>query len=79
MTAYLQPGDKIHLAFGIDSDLSYQEKVQQAESNARNLTAQYAKMGVQVVMWTANSVVNHPVVISVIRSAEGCSHLDPAE
>ncbi len=67
MTAYLQPGDKIHLAFGIDSNLTYPEKVKQAESNARTLIAQYADLGVEVVLWSANNVLAHPVVVSVIR------------
>jgi len=70
MTAYLQSGDKIHLAFGIDSDKTYNEKVKQAESDARTLTAQYADLGIEVVMWTASSALNHPVVISVFRSAD---------
>jgi hypothetical protein len=67
MTAYLQPGDKIHLAFGVDSDLPYGDKVKQASENAQALTAQYAFQGIEVVMWTANSQLTHPVVVSVIR------------
>lgn len=69
MTAYLQPGDKIHIAFPItfvtgmiqeDIDLSVAQAHQE-------ITDMYALMDVKVVATSSSITLTHPVVVSVVR------------
>lgn len=69
MTAYLQPGDKIHVAFPItfvtgmiqeDIDLS----VAQAHQEIIDM---YGLMDVEVVATSSSTTLTHPVVVSVVR------------
>jgi hypothetical protein len=78
MTAYLQPGDKIHLAIPVDSNQTRDGILRQAKDSAESYIKDYARMGVEIVIWTANSTLNHPLVVSVIRSPKaGLAQLGP--
>jgi hypothetical protein len=66
MTAYLQAGDKIHLAFTMDPS-----GTRETHLVAAQLTEQYRQWGVSVTHWSASTGVGAPHVVSVVR--EGCS------
>lgn len=72
MTAYLQPGDRIHIAFSIGT-LEYVCTLTPDEVNKRvkafsdELTRMYKLMGVHVIGTTSSTAVDHPVVVSVVR------------
>lgn len=71
MTAYLKPGDKIWLAFGMNSGVTDYEKekgMEQARKDAETFTQVFADLGVTIVNWSANSALTHPVVVAVIRN-----------
>lgn len=69
MTAILQPGDKIHLAFGLGTtDLKGNELHKFAESELQQYVRSYGKQGVQVVQWTASSALTAPVVVAIFRA-----------
>lgn len=93
MTAYLQPGDRIHIAFSIGT-LEYVCTLTPDEVNKRmkafsdELTRMYKLMGVHVIGTTSSTAVDHPVVVSVVRGSqvpeiplmhrpEGGLHWDP--
>jgi hypothetical protein len=67
VTAILRPGDKIHLAFGVDPHVNREMVQQEALIVARNMTEAYAAQGVTIVRWTANTTLSHPVVVAVFR------------
>lgn len=70
VTAYLQPGDTIHLAMPIDGSLW--GDVREAYVNKTNgeMAGFYGSLGVTVSMASYNSGLTHPVVVAVIRSKE---------
>jgi len=61
MTANLQPGDKIFLAFPLNLDGD-------APDLYRFYKNEFAKQGVEVVFWASNSALTHPVVVAVFRN-----------
>ncbi len=67
MTAYLQPGDRIHLAFQASDHPNAAKAEAQVKDDARDFTAAYAQQGVTVETWSANSALTHPVVVAVFR------------
>lgn len=69
MTAYLQPGDKIHIAFPVASGFFEAGELDRivAEVN-RQLTEMYALMGVEVVGTSSSPTLTHPVIVSVVRA-----------
>jgi len=69
MTAYLQPGDQIHIAFPVSGSLYPDAARAEAERTHADLTATYAKLGVTVVTSSANSALTAPVVVAVFRQA----------
>ncbi len=70
MTAYLQPGDKIHIAFGLNGLLSAPEQQKQFNDSFELFKQQYGYHGVKVVVAAGSTSLTHPVIVSVIRSAE---------
>jgi hypothetical protein len=65
----LRRGDRIHLAFPAlpgDSEASGR----QVARDAVVLTDMYAKVGVHVEIWSANSALSHPTVVAVFRDDE---------
>lgn len=77
MTAYLQPGDKIHIAFPItiltiwdQNDVNTHVRQMGAE-----LTKTYAAMGVEVVGYTSSTSLDRPTVVAVVRASK--SKFDP--
>lgn len=74
MTAYLQPGDRIHIAFSIGtleyvSTLTSDEVKERVKEFSDELTRMYRLMGVHVVGTTSSTAVDHPVVVSVVRES----------
>lgn len=70
MTAYLQPGDKIHVAFPI-TVLSHWDQTDVntfVAQGGKYLTDMYAKMGVEVVGWSSSTTLDRPTVVAVIRA-----------
>lgn len=70
MTAYLKPGDKVWLAFGMNSSSNPHEKkeaMEQAARDAQQFIEIFAGMGVTITNWSANSALTHPVVVAVFR------------
>ena len=63
MTAVLQQGDKIHLAFPVSTGAD----AIAAESMARQLIRAYAQMDVMVIQWTSSTTLTHPVVVAIFR------------
>lgn len=70
MSIVLYPGDKIHLAFGIDSNLTAAARREQAHREHDEFARTYARHGVEVVSSSANSLLTHPVVVAVFRGRE---------
>lgn len=66
MTAYLQPGDKIHIAFPISANIG--ETLPEASRRMHGeIAAMYAQMNVQLIGSSGNTTLNHPVIVAVIR------------
>lgn len=61
MTAYLQPGDKIHVA-------CYLENEYDAPKVLEDLKAIYNQMGVAIFAFSGANNIKEPVVVSVIRT-----------
>lgn len=80
MTAYLQPGDIIHLAMPIDRRLRGGEIDAHVKKVNEEMAGFYGSLGVTVSMASYNSELTHPVVVAVIRSKEVLHHerSDPA-
>ena len=70
MTAILKRGDRIHIAFPVDGNVTSEEAMKQALHRKEELTATYAKQGVTVVRWNAHNALTHPVVVAVFRDEE---------
>jgi hypothetical protein len=80
MTAYLQPGDKIHLA--VPGDFTSKAR---GERIAQELVKSYESRGIEVFALSMVMNTLHPMVISVIRSPKAvpvppwqAHHPDPA-
>lgn len=71
MTAYLHPGDQIHLAFPISGVLYGREAEAEAKRLHDEFTALYARLGVNIVQSTASSQLTAPVVVAVFRAETG--------
>lgn len=69
MTAYLQPGDMIHLAFGYSRRIGETDQ-EAAKRTHDELAGIYSQVGVQITGSSGSSELKHPVVISVIRTKE---------
>lgn len=69
MTAYLQRGDKIHIAFPVSSMLYGRELESRVLEDAKRLTDAFAMHGVTVTSYSANSALPGPVVVAVFRPA----------
>lgn len=67
MTAYLQPGDRITIAFGIDPTKNLMEQQEETSASVKFFTDLYASAGIKVVASTASTRLTHPMVISVVR------------
>ena len=67
MTAYLRPGDKVHVAFPIPPGLSVEEGRRVAQERSDGLIEGYARQGVKVVVIDACDVLTHVVVVAVFR------------
>lgn len=67
MTTILRRGDKIHLAFGLDSRLSREEAAVESKKNHDFFAKMYGRMGVEVSFSTGSSTLTAPVVVAVFR------------
>lgn len=63
MTAYLKPGDKIHIAIGIANPAEMAVKYDE-------VCRMYELMGVEVLGGTGSTLLSHPVVVAVVRNPE---------
>lgn len=68
MTAYLQPGDSIHLAIPMTVKLAGPD-MEETTRLANELTAFYNSKGIHVAKCTAGPITTHPQVIAVFRRA----------
>lgn len=69
MTAYLQPGDKIHIVFPLSSNIG--ESLPDASRRIHaEYCAMYNQVGVELIGSTGNTTLNHPVIVAVIREPE---------
>jgi len=67
VTAYLQPGDRIHLAMPLDGRLLPHEVQAETERIYAEQRAYYADHDVNVVQLSASSALTAPVVVAVFR------------
>lgn len=67
MTAYLQPGDKIHIAVGINSTYSMELANRQVAEQLKTFEEAYGSVGVTVLTITGTPGLLHPVIVAVIR------------
>jgi hypothetical protein len=70
MTAILRRGDKVHIACGIDSGQTQQQCLLQANTIMAQMKREYAPLGVEVVLLTANHGVTAPVIVAIFREEE---------
>lgn len=81
MTAYLEPGDKIHICFSVPQG-SADEMDAATEQVFKELCTMYANMGVVVAGGTGCTNLANPMVVSVVRepklvgAATAKEHLD---
>lgn len=69
MTAYLQPGDKIHIAFPLSANVG--ETLPEASRRMHaELVAMYAQMNIELIGSSGNTTLNHPVIVAVIRESK---------
>ncbi len=74
MTAYLQPGDQIHLCVPISSGhLTKASADAEAKTHADTLTELCERHGVTVVSWSGNPALSHPVASLVFRRSPDAS------
>lgn len=69
MTAYLQPGDEIHLAFPVSATkhgMALEAEIQQNMSHFNEL---YDRKGIKIISFSYNSDLTHPFVVAVFRQA----------
>lgn len=67
MTAYLQPGDKIHIAVGINSTHSVADANQQTRDQLKTFEQAYGAIGVGILTITGTPGLLAPVIVAVIR------------
>lgn len=67
MTAYLQPGDKIHIAVGINSTHSMADADQQTRDQLKTFEQAYGAIGVGILTITGTPGLLAPVIVAVIR------------
>ena len=67
MTAYLQPGDKIHIAVGINSTNSVADANQQTRDQLKTFEQAYGAIGVGILTITGTPGLLAPVIVAVIR------------
>lgn len=68
MTAYLQPGDRIHIVIPFSRDEYGHPNPAAVEKDAAALIALYAAQGVTVISWMANSGLDAATVVAVFRN-----------
>lgn len=68
MTAYLQPGDAVHLAVPITPTHSKEAANAEGRATVGELTAVCNRFGVTVASWSGHSQLGHPVVVAVFRA-----------
>ena len=71
MTAYLQPGDKIHIAVGINETTSVQDANRQTRDQLKTFEKAYGAVGVSILTITGTPGLLAPVIVSVIREGVG--------
>lgn len=67
MTAYLQPGDEIHIAFGVSATKYGIDLDKEVAQRMRQLNEAYDHKGVKIISFSYNSLLTHPVVVAVFR------------
>lgn len=67
MTAYLQPGDRIHLAIPVTPGLPGDQAAEEAEHTRAQYEQEFHDRGVTITGVTANPALTHPVVVAVFR------------
>lgn len=67
MTAYLQPGDKIHIAVGINSTHSVADANRQTRDQLKTFEQAYGAIGVGILTITGTPGLLAPVIVAVIR------------
>lgn len=70
MTAYLQPGDKVIMAFGTDVNEPKSRQVEQARENGKFWENAFKAIGVELTNWTASSGLQAPAIIAVVRNPD---------
>lgn len=71
MTAYLQPGDKIHLAIPIPPTLHGPALHAAVEDARQTYAATYAQHGIEVTYFDVSTALPAPVVVAVFRATPG--------
>lgn len=78
MTAYLQPGDKIHIAVGINTTHSVVDANQQVRDQLKTFEEAYGAIGVGILTITGTAGLLAPVIVAVIRiGGQGTDSLAP--
>lgn len=70
MTAHLQPGDRIHIAVGINSTNSVELANRQVAEQLKTFEQAYGSVGVTILTITGTPGLLHPVIVAVIREPE---------
>lgn len=65
--AYLQKGDSIHIAVGINSAHSELDAKRQVREQLELLEEAYRKAGVSILTITGTPGLLHPVIVAVLR------------
>jgi hypothetical protein len=68
MTAYLSPGDKIHLALPIDGTIGPDKARENFLADQELLKGLYGAMGVTIEVWSGHTSLAVPTVVSVIQA-----------
>lgn len=66
MTAILQAGDRIHLAFPV----TYTMEDNLLEEIMKMYQKDYQAQGVTIEVWSAHTGLQHPVVVSIFRDSD---------
>lgn len=67
MTAYLKPGDKVHIVYPLVTNLSRAETEKSNEDLVRGFTKIYARMGITAVECTGVIGLKQPYIMAVVR------------
>lgn len=79
MNAYLHPGDKIHIAVGINSTASVADATGQVQNHLKTLEEAYGAVGVSILMITGTPGLLAPVIVAVVREPAGTDDLIPRD